>query len=477
MRPLFPALVLAVLAAPPVAAAAPAPLPEALRLPRPEGGEWMGVYLVGQKAGWAYSSLEDGTFEGRPAVKATSRFTLRATVGGNAVERVAEESRWYERRDGGLLLAVEALRRGDGGDRTVSGRCTKARCVFRIEAEGRVEEREVPHPGERLEDAEAVRLAAVRRRALDTRTFDLEELRARRGKVRVAGEERTLVDGVRVRVVRVVTEEEGGVRIEGTVDPATGRTLALDAGAMTFRAEPEEEARAGGTPDVFALTRVPLPSALPEGAKAVTLVVEGLPPELRLEEPRQRFEALPGGRVRIRLLARAPEQRATLPVNRKVFAAELAATPAIDAEAPEIRARAAALVPAGGDAWAAAERIAAWVHGALAKGYGTSSDRASRVLAQGRGDCTEHAILFVALARAAGLPARTVHGVVAADLGGTPALYWHQWAQVWVGEWVDVDPTFGQPVADATHLALGREGSTGAISVMGRLRVVEASGR
>src|SRR5690606_17271001 len=75
------------------------------------------------------------------------------------------------------------------------------------------------------------------------------------------------------------------------------------------------------------------------------------------------------------------------------------------------------------------------------------------------------------------IPARTVHGLVAAELGDTPALYWHQWAQVWVGEWLDVDPTFGQEVADATHLALGQEGSTKALSVMGRLRVHEAAGR
>jgi transglutaminase-like putative cysteine protease len=461
------------------ALAAPAPAPEALRLSRPAGGEWHGLYLVDRKAGWAFSSLEEAEFEGRPAVKATSRFTLAATVGGNAISRYAEEIRWYERKDGGRLLAIDAVRKGDGGDRTITGRCPEpARCVFRIAADGAVEERIVPHPGERLDDAEAVRLAAARGRGFDTVTFDLDAFAARKGKVQVAGEERALVDGVKVRAVRVIAEEEEGVRVEARIDPATGRTLSLDAGAMVFRAEPEAVARAPGEgADVFALTRVPLPAPLPEGAKEVTLVVEGLPPDLRLASPRQRFEELPGGRVRIRLRAHEPASRAKLPVEAKGLAEFLAATPAADADAPAIRDRARALVPGGGDARAAADKIGAWVYGALEKGYGTSSDRASRVLAAGRGDCTEHSLLFVALARAAGIPARTVHGLVAADLGDTPALYWHQWAQVWVGEWLDVDPTFGQPVADATHLALGREGSTRAISVMGRLRVHAATGR
>lgn len=475
----LPAILLGLLPALPSLALAAAPTkPEALRLPRPEGGDWMGVYLVGQKAGWVHSSLEEVTYEGRPALKSVSRFTLQATVAGKTIERIAEESRWYERRDGGRLLAAEAVRRGDGGDRIISGRCKKESCTFRIEAEGAVDTRVLPHPGERIEDAEALRLAAMRGRGFTTKVLDLDEWKVRRGKIRIAGDERTLLDGVEVRVVRVVSEEEGGMRVEGAIDLSTGRTLSLDAGGMTFRAEPEAAARAvGGEADVFALTRVMLPAPLPEAAKEVTLVVEGLPRELRLEGPRQRFEELPGGRVRIRLVAKGPEKRATLPVDRKAFVGALAATPAIDSGAPAIVAKARELVPAGGDAREAAERIAAWVHGALAKAYGTSSDRASRVLEQGRGDCTEHSILFVALARAAGLPARTVIGLVAAEVGGTPALYWHQWAQVWVGEWLEIDPTLGQPVADATHLALGLEGSTGAIAAMGRLKVVEAAGR
>ena len=38
------------------------------------------------------------------------------------------------------------------------------------------------------------------------------------------------------------------------------------------------------------------------------------------------------------------------------------------------------------------------------------------------------------------------------DAGG--AFYYHQWAEVFVGGWVAVDPTFDQAVADATHIKL-----------------------
>ena len=62
-------------------------------------------------------------------------------------------------------------------------------------------------------------------------------------------------------------------------------------------------------------------------------------------------------------------------------------------------------------------------------------------------------MLYIGLARAAGLPAREVAGLIYVDTP-EPGFYFHQWAMVWVGEWIDVDPTFNQPVADATHIKL-----------------------
>ena len=50
-------------------------------------------------------------------------------------------------------------------------------------------------------------------------------------------------------------------------------------------------------------------------------------------------------------------------------------------------------------------------------------------------------------------PAREVAGLIYVD--GPPAgFYFHQWAKVWVGKWIDVDPTFNQPLADVTHIKL-----------------------
>jgi transglutaminase-like putative cysteine protease len=96
------------------------------------------------------------------------------------------------------------------------------------------------------------------------------------------------------------------------------------------------------------------------------------------------------------------------------------------------------------------------------------------VLAAGRGDCTEHTVLLVALARALGIPARPVHGLVYARYeDGQDALYWHAWAEVRsAGEWIAIDPTFGQPVADATHVALGVGTQVDTVGLLGALKVL-----
>jgi len=96
----------------------------------------------------------------------------------------------------------------------------------------------------------------------------------------------------------------------------------------------------------------------------------------------------------------------------------------------------------------AVERLNTAVFQSLEKEITFSIPSARQVLDTLRGDCNEHTILFVALARAVGIPARSAVGLVYLD--GT--FFYHAWPEVWLGEWVAVDPTFGQVPADAAHL-------------------------
>jgi len=89
-----------------------------------------------------------------------------------------------------------------------------------------------------------------------------------------------------------------------------------------------------------------------------------------------------------------------------------------------------------------------YVNSALEKTITFSVPSAVQVLESKQGDCNEHTVLYVALARSLGLPTRTAVGLVYVN----GAFFYHAWPEVWLDEWVAVDPTFGQYPADASHI-------------------------
>lgn len=150
--------------------------------------------------------------------------------------------------------------------------------------------------------------------------------------------------------------------------------------------------------------------------------------------------------------------------------------PLIESDAPEIRAEAEAAVKNVSGARARAERLTRHVNGILDKKPTVSLPSAREVLRTRVGDCNEHTALYVAMARAIGIPARIAVGLVA--VGG--AFYYHAWPEVYLAEgrgtglWLPVDPTFNEFPADATHLRLARGGldkQAAILPLIGRLKI------
>jgi len=112
-----------------------------------------------------------------------------------------------------------------------------------------------------------------------------------------------------------------------------------------------------------------------------------------------------------------------------------------------------AVSDAGDTPWSMAAAISRAVADMMEfRGYGTGFASATEVLRTGRGDCSEHAVLAAAMARAVGLPSRVVTGLVHFD----GVFAYHMWVEVWTGEnWHGFDPTQGSGGLDATHLTLG----------------------
>ena len=150
----------------------------------------------------------------------------------------------------------------------------------------------------------------------------------------------------------------------------------------------------------------------------------------------------------------------------------LAPEPFIESDAPEIVAEMQAALRGVSGSRARAEKLTRYVNALLDKKPTVSLPSAREVLRTKVGDCNEHTALFVAMARAAGIPARIAVGLV--YIHG--AFYYHAWPEVYLdgGVWLPVDPTLNQFPADATHLRLARGGldkQAAILPLIGQLKI------
>jgi len=134
--------------------------------------------------------------------------------------------------------------------------------------------------------------------------------------------------------------------------------------------------------------------------------------------------------------------------------------PFIESDAPEILAEARKGTADAVAPRAVAERLVRHVNALIEKKPTVSLPSAREVLRTRVGDCNEHTVLYVAMARALGIPSRIAVGLV--YLHG--AFYYHAWPEVYLegppgrGLWMAVDPTLNEFPADATHVRLARGG-------------------
>jgi transglutaminase-like putative cysteine protease len=156
--------------------------------------------------------------------------------------------------------------------------------------------------------------------------------------------------------------------------------------------------------------------------------------------------------------------------DSRAIAELLQPEPLIQSNDPAIVAQARRIIGNTTDPVTASRLLNDWVYRELDKDITLSVPSARQVLDAKQGDCNEHTVLYIARARAVGLPARTAVGLV--YLRGH--FYYHAWPEVWLGEWVAVDPTLGQYPADASHLRFilgGLARQVELIRLIGRLQL------
>ena len=158
--------------------------------------------------------------------------------------------------------------------------------------------------------------------------------------------------------------------------------------------------------------------------------------------------------------------------------------PFIESDDPEVRKEAEKGTADAVGPRAQAEKLVRHVNFILEKKPTMSLPSAREVLRTRVGDCNEHTVLYVAMARSLGIPSRIAVGLV--YLHG--AFYYHAWPEVYLegppgrGLWLPVDPTLNEFPADATHVRLARGGldrQAAIIPLIGHIKmsILEAQAR
>ncbi len=281
--------------------------------------------------------------------------------------------------------------------------------------------------------------------------FDPFSLTGKESVIEYRGKEKVLIND-RVYNLHRFTENFGGARLNSWLDD-DGMVIKEESPAgFVFIKEPEFKAKSmatseEGRSDLLASVAVEVTGEMFDLASKTEA-------RYRIKLPEEIEFALNSGRQSFddQILRVVKEDLSSLGSEPGICAEaqeQLLASPYIQSGAPEIIEQSQALTRDQTGDLEKVKTLAEWVYTNLEKRPVIGIPDALTTLKAGIGDCNEHASLFAALSRAAGIPTTIAVGVVYHK----QAFYYHAWNEVCVGgQWISLDTTTNQLPADLSHL-------------------------
>ena len=426
--------------------------------------EWWEVFSFGRKTGYLQRVAQTVSFEGSQALRLAEasvewRSGFRRTFAEVWVDPVYRPLAFRQRTvEGDQVVEVEGCWEGD------SLRLEQRLADYVVREEVRVEEEVLLPEVLLLKLAGEGRVASGQRDSV--RVFDYAGLEPRWLHLAFGEVEETQAGkarAVRMRYGESFAEE---VEVLTWIDAqgrevqvrvplfATGRVRVSEAQARAW-APPGEE------------RQIHLDHPIEESGTIEELVLDlpsslGDPRRLLVEDERQQVRIDSSGQAQlvVRRVAYGGEGALRLPIRDPEVMPYLEPSLYIQSEDGRIQKLARELRGDEQDSWKVVERLRRWVYDQMIpRDTNVRFKSALEVLEDMEGTCSEHAVLFMALCRAAGLPVRACVGFLASRTG---ELVLHIWAQVYVGRWVDVDPSWSESAVSALHIKTGQGRLTGA---------------
>ncbi len=461
---------------------------------------WYEILLRGQKLGHQKVVWAPSTWEGKKTVHDTTVVTetsVRDMLGTKDVFEVVTTIDLERGDDGTLWWMKTAV---EEADRTVVTEWTWTGKGYLWVSRFKTEERiEVPADAPVPADAEAFLGARVRAGAVhvgDRFALPVLDVTARKvatDRLEVVGREDVLDpsrgEAARVGafVVKQTDPESGEVSRIWIDDEGAFVRIVSDRGQVWQRVARDAAERRAVQPAESPITTPSKPQlerVMSADRLWLDVHVQSDPDRARPELPDSPWSRVAGlegsdeaGWVYHLVLSRYddPSADTTLPIAPEGFERDLEATVLMQTEDPRVVKLARSIVGTEKSARRASYLLARYVFEHLEK-ESTAVGQASalEILDCGQGDCSEHALLFVTLCRAVGIPARICSGYVCvgSDWGA------HSWAEIWVGRWISSDPTTGEIGGAARYVFFGYpdrpDSHPGLVSARatGRMRIV-----
>lgn len=298
--------------------------------------------------------------------------------------------------------------------------------------------------------------------------FDPVSMSGQNTIVQYRGQEKIMVNG-QIHNLHAFTETFAGLRVKSWLNDQGEVVKEESPAGFVFKAEPEFKAKqiTGRGSEILSAVSVPVKGdiadlpARKELRLRLSLPADG---EFVLDKDRQSFD---GQYVTIRR-EELPEATASVCSGQEDY---LRSTPAVQAKNASITEVVQPLVDGREAVIEQVRSLAGWVFANLEKRPVLGIPDALTTLATRKGDCNEHAALFAAMARNAGIPSRIVAGVTFHQ----GAFYYHAWNEVCVGErWLSLDTTKNQLPADISHLKFVEGGAGQQVKIgalLGKLQI------
>lgn len=452
---------------------------------------WMNVMFMGVKVGYLYIKADKATYNGKKVLRVDSTMVTDVKRFGSSIRN--KKTKTFFMKDDLTPIYFTSASDETGQEKLVEGTIDNGLIKIKTTLEGSTTERQQRIPPNTV-FAESIEELTIRRglkvgSKYSFTVFSLDFFDTMKVDVNIVQKDKIDYNGTlkEVFVVDYAMNIMGGITTrEWMTQDGEIYKMEMPKLSMVFiKTDKEDALGETGQLDLIANTRIPIVGQKPaSGVQALKLkvsIVDGNVISTFVNDSRQRVipdkDDPSTGTLMINVLPFSEDKALNRPITREDLKDYLSPSIYIQSNDPDVKRKAEEIVGAEMNSWRSAVKLCRWVYENIKdKNYKVGFGSAKQTLIELQGDCSEHTVLFVGLARAVGIPARICTGLVFQR----DAFYYHFWPEVFVGKWISMDPTLGQIQADATHLQFkskpietdsALELTEGVVKTMNRIRI------